>query len=202
MKVRPCGDHALLCEVADLETAHQLRAAVVRASYDGVVDVVPGWRTVLVVTEPASVDLSVLVDQLGKLSLSAPAPNDVTTHVIPVHYDGPDLSEVATHTRLSVDEVVHRHTAATYTVAFLGFQPGFAYLAGLDVALATPRKDSPRTSVPAGAVGIAGDVTGIYPRLSPGGWQIIGRTDVTLFDVAATPPATLAPGDLVTFEAA
>jgi KipI family sensor histidine kinase inhibitor len=99
-----------------------------------------------------------------------------------------------------VNDVVQRHAGATYTVAFLGFQPGFPYLAGLDRALVTPRKDTPRTEVPAGALGIAGDVTGIYPRSSPGGWQLIGRTDATLFDVARDPPALLAPGDTVRFD--
>ena len=107
---------------------------------------------------------------------------------------------MAEHTGLSLEEVVRRHAGGTYTVAFLGFQPGFPYLAGLDASLATPRKDSPRTTVSAGAVGIAGDVTGIYPRPSPGGWQLIGHTDVTLFDVTATPAALLAPADRVQFE--
>ena len=200
MRLRPGGDHALLCEVADLDAAHRLRAAIAEAAYPGVIDVVPGWRTVLVVTQPGSVDLAALARHLSDLALPAVDAYEVTTHVVPVHYDGPDLPVVAEHSGLSVEEVVRRHAAVTYTVAFLGFQPGFPYLAGLDVSIATPRKDSPRTAVPTGAVGIAGDVTGIYPRSSPGGWQLIGHTDVTLFDVTATPAALLAPGDLVQFE--
>jgi KipI family sensor histidine kinase inhibitor len=200
VKILPCGDHALLCEVADLSTAHRLRAAVVDAACDGVVDVVPGWRTVLVVTDPGTADLGELRRQLDDLALPPLAPGSVTTHVIPVRYDGADLPDVAAHTGLSIDEVVRRHAAPTYTVAFVGFQPGFPYLAGLDASLATLRKDTPRSSVPAGAVGIAGAVTGIYPRSSPGGWQLVGRTDVALFDVLATPAAVLGPGDRVQFE--
>jgi KipI family sensor histidine kinase inhibitor len=200
MKVRPAGDRALLCDVADLDTAHRLRTAVVTAAYDGVVDVVPGWRTVLIVVdEPAH--LAGVADRVRTLGLDASASNEPTTHVIPVHYDGLDLAEVAEHAGLSVDEVIRRHAAPTYTVAFIGFQPGFPYLAGLDPTLTTPRRESPRTSVPAGSVGIAGDVTGIYPRSSPGGWQLIGHTDVMLFDPDAALSALLAPGDPVRLEA-
>lgn len=200
MKVRLTGDRALLFEVADLETAHRLRTAVVTAAYDGVVDVVPGWRTVLIVVDEAA-HLDGIAEQVRTLALHKAAANEATTHVIPVHYDGPDLADVADHARLSVDEVVRRHAAPTYTVAFIGFQPGFPYLAGLDPSLTTPRRESPRTSVPAGSVGIAGDVTGIYPHSSPGGWQLIGHTNVTLFDPDAAPSALLAPGDRVQLEA-
>jgi KipI family sensor histidine kinase inhibitor len=202
VNIRPCGDHAVLCEVSDLDTAHRLRSAVVKASYDGVLDVVPGWRTVLVVTEPGTVNLTELAAQLRALTLDGASTGEITTHVIAVRYDGVDLDEVAEHTGLSPDEVVRRHTAPTYTVAFIGFQPGFPYLAGLDPALATPRKQTPRTEVPAGSVAIAGDVTGIYPRTSPGGWQVIGHTDAVLFDVEATSPGLLSPGDRVNFEVA
>jgi KipI family sensor histidine kinase inhibitor len=202
VKIRPAGDRALLCEVADLDTAHRLRAAVVDAAYDDVIDVVPGWRTVLVVVGDEHNDLDALADDLRALPLAASEEARVTTHVIPVRYDGPDLEAVAQHTGVSVDEAVARHAAATYTVAFLGFQPGFPYLAGLDASLTTPRKETPRTRVPAGSVGIADDVTGIYPQDSPGGWQLLGRTDVTLFDPRAKSPALLAPGDRVRFEPA
>jgi KipI family sensor histidine kinase inhibitor len=121
---------------------------------------------------------------------------------VPVRYDGEDLPEVARLTGLEPEEVVRRHTAPLYTVAFLGFSPGFPYLVGLDPALAVPRRDSPRTSIPAGSVGLAGDQTGIYPTASPGGWRLIGRTEVILFDPGRDPPALLGPGDRLRFTVA
>jgi KipI family sensor histidine kinase inhibitor len=127
------------------------------------------------------------------------APREI---VIPVVYggaDGPDLAEVARHAGMTADEVVAAHSGAAYDVFFLGFQPGFAYLGGLPPALATPRRDTPRVRVPAGSVGIGGAQTGIYPAASPGGWNLIGRTAVTLFDPHADAPALLAPGDRVRF---
>ncbi|WP_457325028.1 5-oxoprolinase subunit PxpB, partial [Roseateles sp. P5_E11] len=107
----------------------------------------------------------------------------------------------ATHCGLSVDEVVQRHTEAEYIVYFIGFQPGFAYLGGLDASLHTPRRSEPRTAVPAGSVGIGGAQTGIYPLATPGGWQLIGHTALPLFDPKAEPPTLLAPGDRVRFVA-
>jgi KipI family sensor histidine kinase inhibitor len=188
-----------LCEVADFDAAHRLRAAIVTAAYDEVVEVVPGWQTVLVVFAGPT-DVKAVTKAIGGLE-PAPEVRKATTLVIEVRYDGPDLAEVATHAGMTSTEVVQRHTAPTYTVAFLGFQPGFPYLAGMDPSLRTPRKTTPRTSVPTGAVGIADDVTGIYPQSSPGGWQLIGHTDVVLFDASADPPALLAPGDRVRFVA-
>ncbi|WP_052949681.1 5-oxoprolinase subunit PxpB [Dyella japonica] len=120
---------------------------------------------------------------------------------IPVCYDGVDLSDVATHAGMSTEEVATRHTTALYRVAMLGFAPGFPYLLGLDPALAMPRRSSPRTSVPAGSVAIGGQQTGIYPQDLPGGWQLIGRTPMRLFDLAAASPSLLAPGDHVRFRA-
>lgn len=121
---------------------------------------------------------------------------------IPVHYGGSagsDLDEVARHTGLSRDEVIGLHSAAEYTVYFLGFLPGFAYLGGMDPRLATPRRREPRLMVPAGSVGIGGEQTGIYPIASPGGWQLIGRTSLPMFDSARDPPSLLLPGDTVCF---
>lgn len=123
---------------------------------------------------------------------------------IPVHYggdDGPDLAAVAAHAGLHMDDVVALHCGADYLVAMLGFAPGFPYLLGLDPRLATPRREVPRTHVPAGSIGIGGAQTGVYPRAGPGGWQLIGRTAITLFDAARDPPAFLAPGDRVRFVA-
>ncbi|AIF46184.1 5-oxoprolinase subunit PxpB [Dyella japonica] len=126
------------------------------------------------------------------------APREMT---LPVCYDGADLHEVAAHTQLTTGEVIARHAAATYRVAMLGFAPGFPYLLGLDPALAMPRRSQPRLSVPAGSVAIGGSQTGIYPQALPGGWQLIGRTPVCLFDLAAASPSLLQPGDQVRFRA-
>lgn len=129
------------------------------------------------------------------------APREV---VIPVCYGGdfgPDLAAVAAHAGMEASEVVRRHTAGDYRVAMLGFAPGFPYLLGLDPRLAMPRRDDPRQRVPAGSVAIGGSQTGIYPEPLPGGWQLIGRTPLGLFDVCAAPPSRLRPGDRVRFEA-
>jgi KipI family sensor histidine kinase inhibitor len=121
---------------------------------------------------------------------------------IPVRYggeDGPDLDAVVAQAGMPPDEVVALHAAGEYSVAMLGFAPGFPYLLGLDPRLATPRLETPRAKVPAGSVGIGGAQTGIYPRSGPGGWRLIGRTTTTLFDAARDPPAVLSPGDRVRF---
>ena len=118
---------------------------------------------------------------------------------IPVTYDGADLPEVAALTGLGQEEVVRRHREAAYVVAFCGFAPGFAYLRGLDPALHVPRLETPRVSVPAGAVAIAGEHAAVYPRSSPGGWRLLGRTELSLWDAAREPPALLVPGTRVRF---
>jgi len=118
---------------------------------------------------------------------------------VPVTYDGEDLEEMARLTGLGVDGVIAAHTGQRWTVAFVGFAPGFAYLAGEDERLAVPRRDDPRSEVPAGAVGLAGAYSGIYPRASPGGWQLLGRTDLTVWDLQRDPPALLTPGTRVRF---
>jgi inhibitor of KinA len=120
---------------------------------------------------------------------------------IPVYYDGEDLSALARHAQLSVEQAIARHTGSNYQVAMLGFAPGFAYLLGLDPALAMPRRAEPRLRVPAGSVAIGGSQTGIYPKPLPGGWQLIGRTPLRLFDPAAASPSVLRPGDRVNFRA-
>jgi len=116
-----------------------------------------------------------------------------------VRYDGPDLDDVATHLGITRSEVVARHTGQVWTVEFAGFAPGFAYLTGSEGDLEVPRRHSPRTRIPAGSVGLAGPYSGVYPRPSPGGWQLIGRTDVTLWDAERDPPALLTPGRRVRF---
>jgi KipI family sensor histidine kinase inhibitor len=203
VKVRVAGERGLLVEVEDLETVHRLHAALRELDPPGVVELVPGYRTVLIVADPGQAEaLDELAARLPHLELPPAESVAGATVEIPVSYDGEDLPEVAGLTGLEAEEVVRRHTAPEYTVAFLGFSPGFPYLVGLDPALEVPRRETPRTSIPAGSVGLAGNQTGIYPTASPGGWQLIGHTDVTLFDPARDPPALLAPGTHLRFTVA
>lgn len=199
MRVRAAGEGALLVEVDALATVHRLRAALCRAELPGVLDIVPGYRTVLLVADPARLDLVRLAEELPGWRLPTAAAAAGRLVEVPVRYDGEDLARVAELTGMPVEEVVRRHAAAEYTVAFLGFVPGFPYLVGGDPALRVPRRETPRTMLPAGSVALADDLTGIYPRPTPGGWRLIGHTATTLFDPAADPPALLAPGDRVRF---
>ncbi|NNM48128.1 5-oxoprolinase subunit PxpB [Knoellia sp. DB2414S] len=169
----------------------------------GVVDVVPAARTLLVTTQsPEQVAplTSRLEEVLSGVAGGEPGPAEGEVDV-PVVYDGPDLAEVAAATGLTEAEVVAAHTGTPWRVAFGGFAPGFAYLVGGDDRLEVPRRATPRTSVPAGSVGLAGEFSGIYPRSSPGGWQLVGHTDLVLFDVDRDPPALLRPGWTVRFRA-
>jgi KipI family sensor histidine kinase inhibitor len=204
MKVLPFGDAALLVELDDLDAVLALAAAVQAQRLDGVLDVVPAARTVLLVTEPGT-PLDPLAARVTSLS-SSTTPEREATEVEPVEitvvYDGPDLAEVARLTGLAEDEVVAAHTGTPWRIAFGGFAPGFAYLTGGDARLSVPRRDEPRTTVPAGAVGLAGEYSGVYPRPSPGGWQLIGQTDAVLWDADRDPPALLSPGGSVRFRAA
>jgi len=203
VKVRVAGERGLLVEVEDLEMVHRLHAALRGLDPPGVVELVPAYRTVLIVADPGQAEaLDDLAARLPGLELPPAEAVAGETVDIPVRYDGEDLPEVAGLTGLEPEEVVRRHTAPEYTVAFLGFSPGFPYLVGLDPALQVPRRDTPRTSIPAGSVGLAGNQTGIYPTATPGGWQLIGRTEVTLFDPARDPPALLAPGTRLRFTVA
>ena len=192
--IRPAGDRATLIEVPDNASAVRL-ARLLRAERSDLVDVVVGHTTVLV-TWPDE------VAGLGELPVaSEPGPAGRLIE-LPVVYDGPDLEEVAALTGLSPEEVVRRHTGAELVAAFLGFQPGFAYLIGGNALLHVPRREVPRTQVPGGTVAIAGPYSGVYPRDSPGGWRLLGTTSSVMFDPAREPPALLAPGDRVRFVAA
>lgn len=190
MKLLPCGDRALLIDCTSLDEAQGWFAAL----HDGT-EAVLGARTVLLRGEPSA--LRALVHRSEPQNLEAADAGDEIE--ISVVYDGPDLTDVASHTGLPEDEVVAAHTGTPWTVAFGGFAPGFAYLVGGDERLVVPRRESPRASVPAGSVGLAGEFSGVYPRSSPGGWQLIGRTDADMFDVDRDPPALLAPGARVRF---
>ena len=205
--VHDYGDQALLLEFGStaqvLTCVEQLRAA----DLVGVIDLVPGARTVLVQLagprhrEPTKQRLATLHVTTADLA-EATAPRDVQPDVVlDVTYDGTDLAEVAKLSGLSPDEVVAAHTGTPLRVGFGGFAPGFAYLVGGDPRLHVPRRAEPRTRVPAGSVGLAGEFSGVYPRESPGGWQLIGRTDVVLWEETRDRPALLTPGMWVQFRA-
>jgi KipI family sensor histidine kinase inhibitor len=207
--VRPCGDTALLVEVADLAQVLGLHAAIESRRHEpgfaGLADLVPAATTLLLIADrPTSVPrlrehVGEVLRHLDSLVSQASAARDTETVRIAVRYTGPDLEEVAELTGLTPQEVVRAHTSQPWTVGFCGFAPGFSYLVGGDPRLEVPRRAEPRTSVPAGAVGLAGSFSGIYPRSSPGGWQIIGQTEAVLWDVERQPPALLQPGSRVVF---
>lgn len=171
--------------------------------FEEVEDVVLGAATVLVTLRPGLEPSAALLDAVDEgLAGGEPGSATMRRHELHVRYGGnagPDLSELARLHGMSETEVVALHSAATYVVGFLGFAPGFAYLIGLPPALVTPRLATPRTRVAAGSVAIGGSFTGVYPRSMPGGWRILGQTDLALFDVSAASPARLAPGDEVRF---
>lgn len=195
VQLRPAGDQGVLLEVPEGAAARVARR--IAAELPGVVDVVPGHRTVLVTwaVEPARGLEALAARALEEGEAAASA----RTVEIPVVYDGADLEAVGELTGLSVDAVVAAHARPVYTVAFLGFAPGFAYLLGGDERLNVSRRDEPRTRVPAGSVAIAGPYSGVYPREGPGGWRLLGATGVVLFDPGRRPPALLAAGDRVRF---
>src|SRR5260221_2230600 len=198
MRDRPAGDAALLVQADDL--AGRLTAAIVSQRIPGVLDVIPGARTVLVTTEPGRLDLGELAERVLALPLPATGVGATELVELPVVYDGPDLADVAHLTGLAVDDVIARHAAAEYTVGWMGFFPGFGYLTGLDPALAAvPRLAEPRLRVPAGTVAIAGGLAAVYSSTSPGGWRLLGRTSAVLWDPERDPPALLAPGTRVRF---
>jgi KipI family sensor histidine kinase inhibitor len=198
------GDQALLLQFDSTTDVLAWAAAIREAALPGVLDIVPASRTVLLkLAGPRHQSavrrrlrtLRVDVDTVAKAPPQEPT-------VIDVVYDGADLAEVAERTGLTTAQVINAHTATPWQVGFGGFAPGFAYLIGGDPRLAVPRRSEPRSSVPAGAVGLAGEFTGIYPRRSPGGWQLIGHTDVVLWDIDRPNPALLMPGMWVQFRAA
>ncbi|MFF3441123.1 allophanate hydrolase subunit 1 [Streptosporangium sp. NPDC002721] len=200
--IRRAGEHALLVETGSLEVSHRLDALLRADRPAGVVEIVPGPATVLVSAPGA--DPARLRDELSRLLDTASAADatvaaEAPEVVLPVVYDGADLDDVAALSGLSPREVVERHTGRELVVGWLGFAPGFAYLTGLDPALHVPRLDTPRTSVPAGAVAVAGPYSAVYPSASPGGWRLLGRSATAVWDVAADPPALLTPGTRVRF---
>jgi inhibitor of KinA len=228
MEIVPLGDSALIVRVRErfedspeetldevLRTFQQLRSAAI----PGVIEFAPAYTTVAVFFDPVAVAKArerpgEVFDWLKKQILHVVAGDDrgkrrktkgtIRSVEIPVCYDpefAPDLDDVARHAQISREEVVDLHSGAEYRVACIGFVPGFPFLAGLPKKLATPRRDTPRKEIPPGSVGIGGAQTGIYPLRSPGGWNLIGRTPLKLFDPTKNPPALLCAGDRVRFRA-
>jgi inhibitor of KinA len=214
MRIEPLGDSALLVRVSEefhpeksldavLRCAHALELAAI----PGVIELAPAYTTIGVFFDPARTggfdELKATIEHVLQSNLEAARPRAAASVIeVPVCYENefaPDLGNVAQHAGLSIDEVIRRYLDATYRVTCVGFTPGFPYLSGLPAELAMPRRATPRKEVPAGAVAIGGTQTGIYPRKSPGGWNIIGRTPLRLFDVDHESPALFHAGDQVRF---
>ena len=199
LRILPVRADCVLVELADLAETLALLEALQASPVAGVREIIPAARTLLIAFDPAEITREAVIDavaaQRGGDLRAASGP----LVEIPVRYDGEDLAEVAGLVGLTIEEVVRRHCAGEYVVAFTGFAPGFAYLAGGDPVLAVPRRKSPRTRVPAGSVGLAGEFSGVYPKASPGGWQLIGSTPLAMFDIHRTPASLLQPGNRVRF---
>ena len=195
MRILPAGDRALLVELDDLDQVLGYYAALTADAPADVVDIVPAARTVLIKTTG---DLAALSRTLHELTPTRDSRTTGDLIEIPVIYDGADLGDVADLIGCSQDDVIARHTADEWTVAFCGFAPGFGYLTSTGT-WNIPRRSSPRTKVPAGAVALAGEFSGVYPRESPGGWQLIGRTTAKIFDQERDPAALFHPGRRVRF---
>ncbi|MEE4193771.1 MAG: 5-oxoprolinase subunit PxpB [Anaerolineae bacterium] len=209
-RILPSGDAAFTVEFGngiDLKLnrkVYALEYAIQRASFTGVIEMIPSYRSLLVRFNPYQCPQSQMEEQIESLlsSLSVMDENPYQVIEIPVHYggeDGPDLDFVAEHNGLTAQQVVEIHTSCTYPIYMMGFTPGFPYLGGMDPRIAAPRLENPRTLVPAGSVGIAGEQTGIYSINSPGGWRLIGKTEVKLFDPKNESPFLLSPGDHIRF---
>mgnify|MGYP003945339825 CR=1 FL=1 len=199
MRALRVGDTALLVEVASGEEVQALQAELLRRRSEGTLsvgEIVPAARTVLLdgLTDPAR-----LAAELTAADVPPAPPRARAAIEIPVRYDGPDLADVAAHWGVTEHEATRIHAGTEFTVAFCGFAPGFGYLTGLPRHYDVPRRATPRTAVPAGSLALAGPYTGVYPRSSPGGWQLIGSTDAVLWDHARVPAALLSPGTRVRF---
>ena len=221
MRIDPLGDSALIVRVVDefqSDTSLNAVLAAIRhletAAIPGVIELAPAYTTVGVFFDPARIEsttsdnspFDILATKIQSVLNAAAFADEIESAAraveIPVCYDrefAPDIADVARQADLSEDEVAQRHSGASYQVSCVGFTPGFPFLSGLPPKLATPRRASPRKEIPAGAVGIGGAQTGIYPRKSPGGWNLIGRTPLSLFDLQREPPALLQAGDRVHF---
>ncbi|MFI7100560.1 5-oxoprolinase subunit PxpB [Streptomyces sp. NPDC050161] len=200
MRPLPVGAHGLLIELDTADEVEALHAELLRRAADGtlpqVTEIVPAARTVLL---DGLADPRGLIAELACWHIPPLDTADRPGVEIPVRYDGPDLADVAALWGVTPDEVVRIHSGTAFHVAFCGFAPGFGYLTGLPEPLHVPRRATPRTRVPVGSLALAGPYTGVYPRSSPGGWQLIGTTDAVLWDPQREPAALLAPGTRVRF---
>ena len=207
------GEQGLVVEFGDAIDAavnarvHLLAKLLTADSKDGILEVVPTYRSLFVHFNPLRISRRTLTDRIAKLLsvINTASPKDKLARIvaIPVCYGGefgPDLEFVAKQNNLSIDEVISIHTSVPYLIYMLGFTPGFPYLGGMSDKIAAPRLDQPRVNIPAGSVGIGGKQTGIYPVDSPGGWQLIGRTPLRIFDASAVNPFLFAAGDYLQFE--
>lgn len=198
MRFLPVNLDVLLVELNDMDETLALFDALTAEPIAGVEEIVPAARTLLIQFRPSTLERQTLVNRIAGQDLSQRREGEHRRVEIPVHYNGEDLDEVATLLNISRAEVIQRHTAHDYSVAFCGFAPGFAYLTG-GAGFHVPRRPTPRTRIPAGAVALAGDFSGVYPKASPGGWQIIGVTPLQMWDLNRAEPALLRPGYKVRF---
>jgi len=204
------GDKALVIEFGDSiekginSKIRGLTLAIEREAISGIIETIPTYRSLMVIYEPLILELEVLINKIkaieGKMGeMELPSAKVIE---IPTLYGGeygPDLEFVAEHNNISLEEVIKLHTSTEYLIYMIGFTPGFPYLGGMDDKIAAPRLQTPRTKIPVGSVGIAGKQTGIYPIESPGGWQLIGRTPVKLYDPYRKDPVLLNAGDYIKF---
>lgn len=207
VRLLPSGASAWLVEVDAPSEVVALRDALAASAPDGVLELVPAARTLLVAVDAARLPLETAATWIRRAAARVPTssgdvrPEEAAPVVVDVDYRGDDLAETAALLGVTAEHLVARHTAASWRVAFIGFAPGFAYLVAEDWHFDVPRLDVARTRVPAGAVGLAAGYSGAYPRESPGGWRLVGRTDAALWDLRAEPPALLVPGRRVRFRA-
>ena len=203
-KAKVLGEQALLLEAVEgsLREVHTLATIIESAHWKGIVDVVPAYNSVGLIFDKEVWTHSSLLQAINNLStenLSKTASQKLIE--VPVCYElGLDWGEITDYIKLTKEEIIQQHTSAVYTVAMMGFIPGFVFLDGLSNKLAVPRKPTPRTNIPSGSVGIGGNQTGIYSLESPGGWNIIGRTPISFFDAAKLPPTELKAGDQIRFK--
>ncbi len=199
MRLLPCADSGLLVELDDLDEVLALYAELEDDPPEGVLDMVPAAKTLLLTLDPRRSDVDRLARTVSSLTVGSHARPETGEVEIPVVYDGEDLADVARLTGLDERGIIEAHTGQEWTVAFCGFAPGFGYMVGGDERLRVPRRDDPRTRVPAGSVALGGEFASVYPRESPGGWQLIGRTTLEMWDITRDPPALLVPGRRVRF---
>lgn len=199
MRFLPVLNTIILVELQNLDETLSLHSSLRLNPIEGIDEIIPAACTLMIRFDPLRLSKSALINDLAARDISQKIQRSDTLIELPVHYNGDDLQEVADHLNISVSDVIQRHINSDYIVAFTGFAPGFAYLTGGDPVFNVPRKQVPRTRIPAGAVGLAGTFSGIYPQASPGGWQIIGVTDLAMFNIERDPPALLQPGFRVKF---